>query len=349
MTDLRRRALLAALAASPAALAGPKKRKARPLIGGYNVRTAPDAAGRAVLARKIRRLDQGRLPGQSGYDAMKANMQQIIEQSVARLDPPRIGRLVALPDDHKRAIAQLYVNATGNSSRAPLLYDLLAHRLTAPQLAEHAQFYGFVPLYVAIARSAPEKLRGFESIASPALAGAQYRGRLHSSNAGLIDLLDMELSDVWMALRLAPIGLFSLKASAFAFVSVVGLGVKTGWWAGYEVAGPILVQGLQTFAPSIWDGIVEGAGWFMENLLVAPPENEGPIQELGASAMGLPFNEQEMIVETGGDYLINEAWSESEGVDVGGGGGGWGGGGGGSGGGGSGGGGGDCEYECLPV
>ncbi len=307
---MNRRMLLAALAASPAALAaGPNISKARPLVGGYSALTAPDKAGRAVLARKLSRLDQGRLPGQSGYDAIKANMQQIIEQSVARLDPKRIGRLTALPDDHKRAIAQLYANATGNSPRPPLLYDLLAHRFTGPQLAEHAQFFGFVPLYVAIARSAPEKLRTFESMASSTLVGATYGGKLHSSNLGLRELLDMPLADIWIAVRLAPIGLYSLPASAFGFATIVGGGLYLAWDAGFS-AGTAVSNGLQKFAPSIWDEIVDGVGRFMENLRSAPPEDHGPIQELGASAMHVPDPLQGAIIDTGGDYFINELWSE---------------------------------------
>ena len=167
---LNRRALLVALSASPAALAAPVQLgRIRATVGGYTARTAPDKAARAVLARKLVRLDQGRLPGQPMVDAIRANTQQFIEQNVARLDPARISRLVALPADHKRAIAQLYANANGNSPRPPLLYDMLATRFTGAQLAEHAQYFGYVPLYTAAARSAPEKLRTFESLASAAV------------------------------------------------------------------------------------------------------------------------------------------------------------------------------------
>lgn len=320
---LNRRALLAALAASPAALAGPKA-PVRATIGGYTALTAPDKAAQAVLARKLLRLDQGRLPGQPLVDAIRANTQQLIEQSIARLDPARIPRFTGLPANHKRAIAQLYVNATGNSPRPPMLYDIMATRLTGAELAEHAQYFGYVPLYMATARIAPEKLRTFEAGASTASIGPVYGGKTVAPNVGLLEILDMTLGDIWILLRLAPIGLYSVSASAFGFAALVGGALTAAWGFGFGFGSAVVVPVIQYVLPDLYPAIGDAIVDFVDRLESTPPSQQGPVQENGAGAgvFNLPEPLQDVIVDTGGDYQINEAWSDYSNSGGGGGGGG---------------------------
>jgi hypothetical protein len=311
--NLNRRSLLAAIAASSAGLAAGQHIRVRPRrhLGGYTARTAPDALGRAVLAKTLTRLDQGKLAGQSMLDATRANMQQLIEQNVARLDPARIKRLVGLAPMHKRLLAQVYVNATVNSSRSPALYDLLATRMTGAQLGAAAEYFGFVPLYEAVNRAAPAKLREFERTSSAQWMSPNYGARpVIPMGAG--QFLDMPLGDIWIAVRLAPIGLYSLPASTFMFATALS-GPLTMAWAGGQYLGTTVIAPLiQTVAPSLWDRIGEGIGYFIDQLHVTPPDDQGPIQELAAGAMLFDLEPalHEVFEATGGDYGINEAWAE---------------------------------------
>jgi len=227
---------LAALAASGVGLAAGQHApsRPRPKFGGYTAKSAPDAIGRLILARTLTRLDQGKLAGQSMLDATRANMQQLIEQNVARLDPARIRRLVGLAPMHKRLLAQVYVNATTGSSRPPALYDLLATRMSGAQLGEASEYFGFVPLFEAVNRSAPAKLREFERTSSARWTSPSY-GTTPAIPTGVGQFLDMPLGDIWIAVRLAPIGLYSLPASTFMFATVLSGPIYSAWTGGAVV------------------------------------------------------------------------------------------------------------------
>ena len=238
-------------------------------------------------------------------------MQQLIEQNVARLDPALIKRLVGLAPMHKRLLAQVYVNATATSSRSPALYDLLATRMTGTQLGAQAEYFGFLPLYEAVSRSAPAKLREFERTSSAQWVSPTYGGRL-GTPMGAGRFLDMPLGDIWIAVRLAPIGLYSIPASTFMFATALSGPLTLAWGGGQLLGTTVIAPLIQTVAPSLWDSIGEGIGNFIDQLHVAPPEDQGPLQELGASAMLFDLDPalQEVFEATGGDYGINEAWAE---------------------------------------
>lgn len=313
----RRSILMAAplLMLSHAASAKPQVR--------YTAATAPDALTRDILSKSVPRI--AREGAVDLADGISANLPQVIEQNLARLNGPRIAALLTSLRPHEATtLAQVYVNLSVNAGRKPRLYDLLALRLEGAQLGAASRYFGFAPLYEAVHRVAPGKAYRFLEHSHPdyaapvpgMLPATKQRPTRFIRTQRAAPSIEMTLVEIYLDYRTAPVG--SLGPTAAAFETVTFALARLTLWGGYGYAiGSGISYLLQTFAPEVHMRIGEGIYNFITPVLDIYQSGSTP--EIGLSQMNMAVNDFDLggiagiFAETGGDYGVVAEWSANAG------------------------------------
>jgi hypothetical protein len=328
-------------APSPSKRAPIAKRRRRPADGRarsglLTEASAVDRVSRELLRSAPTKLWQGAPQGADMSPYIHRNFSWIIDSNLARLGPARCSRLIeSLSERETHNLAALYWSSTTANGREPLALDVLANRLKPGLLAKLSSAFGFGPVYAAVARTAPHKVSEFaaiadtQSMAQYAVTGTPLPGNVLASRVGAPSatptngpgiFLDYTPEMIYLAFRTAPVGSLSISASLFSTGVVVAGMLTLSWDAGYR-AGTILTMGLQYFAPSAWQLIVNSVGQWMYDFgqawnggapgipAITSPEESGAYQEAGAQAFEIEEWAYLDFAETGGDYDVCMDWA----------------------------------------
>jgi hypothetical protein len=283
--------------------------------------TAPDAAGRLVLAHPLQRIDQGILPGaQDPSPAIHANFAQIVEQNFARLDSPGAGKLVDnLSNRELHDLAQLYVNSVADTGHQARLLDVLASRLDSPRLTRLSKFFGYADVDAAIVRSAPSKESAFSQASSPAyaapvagamLVGAAAAGSGVSTMTSVGQFLDMTPNEIYLDFRTAPVGAMGVSGALFETGVVMYGAAWVAFWGGYY-AGTAFANLCQTYDLPLWDQIVNIVGTTMTPITTAvSPTSLGSAQKNAVSIYQVTSQQYTSFDQASGDYQDTAEWTE---------------------------------------
>lgn len=303
---------LVALATTPAANAlmmncGGEMDPIEPTWG----RGADNGIAEAILARRLARLDQGYVRGQSP-DAIRtqfrANFPQLIEQNFAVMSPRRLaGSVAGLSEQEMAALAQAYSRANADLNRQGLLLPLLALRATPTQLQRIAAHFGESEVLHALQVYSPGKLMQFQ-------ATPLYRPQtLGKGGGGPAPFLDMSIGDIYLSFRTAPYGASLGVSSSLLMTATVAGGSLLGAWSfGYETVGPTVSSLIQTYAPALHNAIGSGINWFVEGLRdsLTNPAALGNMEKEGADMFELLPIAYNTLGSTGGDFGALEDWRD---------------------------------------
>jgi hypothetical protein len=319
-----RRNLLSILATGPFVCSLPAV--AAGLGPPYTQKTAPDALSRQILAARLSKLDQGAPVGVHPGYTIHRNMPQIIEQNLARMDPPRMTRLLKnMSPAEWSDLAQLYTTAVADTGHAPRLLDVMATRLNGSQLAAVSQHFGFASTYEAVLRAAPAKALEFQQYSSTAFLspapgllqfGPQGRfastsklekpGPAHTPN-GIGQFLNYTPYEIYLSFRTAPIGALGVAGALYESAVVMSSALGGAYTTGYAI-GTAISPLIQTYAPSLWDAIGGTIYEMIESIFSAPtPEARGEAEYNGAGLFDLGTT-GDAIGATGGDYQVCVDW-----------------------------------------
>ncbi len=135
--------------------------------------TGPDALTRAILAKPLRKFDEGTPVGTNPFSTIHKNFPQLIEQNFARRDNLGVATLIdSLREAELSDLAEVYVNATTDLRSQARLLPLLASRLRATQLARLARHFGYSQVAAAVSVGADIKTKA----AFAALPHTNYAG-----------------------------------------------------------------------------------------------------------------------------------------------------------------------------
>jgi hypothetical protein len=256
---------------------------------------------------------------------MHGQFAQVLEQNFARVDA-RVAALMMghLTDREIANLAQLHTNATAASGLPSRLTEVLAHRLHGKQLARAAAAFGTAPMYESLMRIAPQKLRDLDlAVMHPApvigaMTVAAVKSVPDSKLAG--QFFNYTVEEIYLSFRTAPIGAMGVAGALWETGMVLGQTAGAAFGFGYAV-GSGLAGAIQTKAPDLWDAIGGTIDMMLENIFGPLSAAPGPAEEEMAIAFGLPESTMEAIADTGGDFMVAEAWQEYSGSGGGGGGG----------------------------
>jgi hypothetical protein len=283
--------------------------------------TAPDAAGRLVLANPLLRIDQGSTPGvQDPRPAIHANFAQVVEQNFARLDSLGARRLVDILSDRElHDLAQLYVNAVADTGHQARLLDVLAWRLDSSRLTRLSKFFGYADVDAAIVRSAPSKESAFSQSSSPAyaapvagtmLAGAAAAAGGVSTMGSIAPYLDMTPTEIYLDFRTAPVGALGVAGALYETGTVMYSGLFVAAVGGYLV-GTEFATLCQTYDLPLWDQISNIVGVTMEAITNAvTPVTLGSALKSTVGIYDVTSSQYNSFNDLSGDYEQTSEWTE---------------------------------------
>jgi hypothetical protein len=314
-----RRDVLVNAAQVAAALIGarPAHATAREYAPFYTADSAPDALSRAILSRKLMRIDQGSAAGADVTTAIHRNVPQLLEQNFAALDVPRMSRMLAnlqrLEWDH---LATLYMDAIATPpGKQPYLLDILALRLSAQQLATLTPHFGTTMVRAAVSRSAPAKLKamlvetGGVQLLAPPRPGRQLGPSAGPvTNAGAGPYLNLTPYEIYLSFRTAPVGALGVTGALYESTMLISGQLVLAYGIGYAV-GSMITPLIQTYAPSLWDtiggvlyGIVQNMSSALDTFTL------GAAQFAGSASFDLGSTAQ-LMQSTGGDFGVANPWN----------------------------------------
>lgn len=278
--------------AVPGAYAGPSRQPpvARPMIRRKRVtaQTAPDAASRFLLERRLSSPWHGTPKGGDMRPQVARNFARIVGQNFAEHSPRRLAAWLDRMDatDLMR-LGHMYSNSRSLTGEPALALDVLATRLDAPRLARLSPVFGFEALAESVNRCAPRSYSDFAMLADKVDGPVPFSrpladlgGQSKNQESGrLTNFLDMTIEQTYLSFRTTPFVGMSVSASLFSTASLY-TGALTGAWHAGHTAGSYLVWGAQRFTPSFWDLIVDGLGGWLYNIesLIGTPPEEDPVR-----------------------------------------------------------------------
>ena len=277
----------------------------------YTSSTAPDMASRQILSRRpIKRLiTKGE--GMGFAEKMHLQFGRVMEQNFARVDP-RIATILLqnLTDKELNQLAQLYVNSIAQSGGQGALVDVLAHRLQGKQLMRAAKSFGSAPMADALLRVAPEKYELVGSgpqFAAPSIGMASTSSLPPVMNSGYSQFFYYTPQEVYLSFRTAPVGALGITASLYETSLLFGAAATTAFSFGYAT-GTGLGWLIQHYSPSLWDAIGGTIDMMLESIFGPSSQAPGPAEIVMAEAYDIPSFAMDLFGDTGGDFMIAEAW-----------------------------------------
>lgn len=314
-----------------AAAASAQAKPAAP-TGLFTAATAPDAYSSAILRAPLRRLDEGSQAGTDAPAAIHRNFPQIIEQNFAQLGAARVTALVdSMTDRELHDLAQLYVNASADTSRMQSLLPVLANRLDAGRLARISKHFGYAATYDAVVRVAPAKAFEFTQRSSPAYAApatgaviappravASGMGQSLKSGTGFASpaadigrFLDMTPNEIYLDFRTAPVGALGPTGALYETANVLAVGVGRAATVGVMV-GTVARRLIETYSPELYDAIGGTVAAAVDNIESANGAvSRGHYEEAAGDLFGLSPDVRGAMEGYGGDYGAAEDWYDN--------------------------------------
>ncbi|HEY9024957.1 MAG TPA: hypothetical protein VIP05_11700 [Burkholderiaceae bacterium] len=307
----------------------------------FTTLTAPDAVSRAILSVPAVRFEDGAESKGDVPAAIARNYPQIIEQNFARMDASATHALINnLSDVELQAIAQLYANANADTHRTGALLLIAADRLDGPHLARLSRFFGYAPVYDAIAKIAPTKAQIFAQNApimyaaplaggaTPAMMAAQSpafvsKAQLSVTGGGALSptqtfkpVVSMTFEQLYTGFRTMQVG--SMAGTAALYETTVYAGGQLGAaYAGGYAIGTGLTWVAQTYLPDWYYGtFVDAVGstvdWFQSVANTVGSFYGSSIYDLGqyeiniAPVMNVPSGAVSRMETSGGDAYVTQ-------------------------------------------